>query len=179
MCIVSLKCTTTSWIRTSLHVERIVAYDTLFLAFAVILYSRFGGVIFLHRNNDVCVRTEMHELRFCIWSVWFSASIKWSFYFDGNLCMFPFCRIGVALYEYMQLKKTLNSLVNTDAIDINTKYPDYIYIKYHIYRESMQRRKHEELADKVCDSLCHRHHLISIWLQFFCFFFIWFWNWTK
>lgn len=50
----------------------------------------------------------------------------------------------------MQLKKTLNSLVNTDAIDINAKHPDYIYIKYHIYRESMLRRKHEELADKVC-----------------------------
>lgn len=51
-------------------------------------------------------------------------------------------------YEYQHLKKTLNSLVKADALDINAKHPDYIYIKYHIYRESMLRRKHEELADK-------------------------------
>lgn len=63
--------------------------------------------------------------------------------------IYLFHRIGVVFYEYMQLKKTLNSLVNTNAIDINAKHPDYIYIKYHIYRESMLRRKHEEQADKV------------------------------
>lgn len=66
-----------------------------------------------------------------------------------NLFITLFRRVGVVFYEYLQLKKTLNSLVNTDAIDINAKHPDYIYIKYHIYRESMLRRKHEELADKV------------------------------
>lgn len=81
---------------------------------------------------------------FCLYRMWNEA------FFSNSFIVFVVHRIGVVFYEYMQLKKTLNSLVSTDAIDINAKHPDYIYIKYHIYRESMLRRKHEELADKVC-----------------------------
>lgn len=57
--------------------------------------------------------------------------------------------VGIIFYEYLHIKRKLNSLVNADVFDLSTKHPDYIYIKYHIYKESMLKKKHEELADKV------------------------------
>lgn len=51
-------------------------------------------------------------------------------------------------HEYYKIKKRLNSIVDTNVFDIDQKCPDYIYIKYHIYRESMRNIKIEE-QDKV------------------------------
>lgn len=42
----------------------------------------------------------------------------------------------------------LNSLVTTDVLDIHKKRPDYIYIKYSIYRESMNQLRTMEEHDK-------------------------------
>lgn len=60
-------------------------------------------------------------------------------------------RFGVILHEYLGFRTRLNNLVNADACDIERKRPDYIYIKYHIYKESMLQQKHEELQNSVCD----------------------------
>lgn len=42
----------------------------------------------------------------------------------------------------------LNSLVNTDVLDIDKKRPDYIYIKYSIYRETMNELRTKAEYDK-------------------------------
>lgn len=59
-------------------------------------------------------------------------------------------RFGAIIHEYVGFKRRLNSLINADLCDLERKRPDYIYIKYHIYKESMLLREHEELANKVC-----------------------------
>lgn len=56
--------------------------------------------------------------------------------------------IAGVFYEYYRLKWTLNSMVNTDVLDIDKKRPDYIYIKYSIYRESMAQLKYKQEYDK-------------------------------
>lgn len=52
-------------------------------------------------------------------------------------------------YEYYQLQHQLKSLVNSNVLNLGSKHPDYIYIKYHIYKETMLQKKHEELEGKV------------------------------
>ncbi|XP_058832132.1 protein SERAC1 isoform X3 [Topomyia yanbarensis] len=41
-------------------------------------------------------------------------------------------------YEVYRTYSALNSLVDTRVLDIDRKRPDYIYIKHHIYRQSLQ-----------------------------------------
>lgn len=43
----------------------------------------------------------------------------------------------------------LNSLVSPYVLNLDKKHPDYIYVKYHIYKESMQQQRHEELENEV------------------------------
>lgn len=50
--------------------------------------------------------------------------------------------------EYYRLKRTLNHLINTDCLDVDKKRPDYIYIKYSIYRESMAARRQQHQFDR-------------------------------
>lgn len=47
------------------------------------------------------------------------------------------CSVGTVFLEYYRLKRTLNNLISNDCLDVDQKRPDYIYIKYSIYRESM------------------------------------------
>lgn len=56
--------------------------------------------------------------------------------------------VGAVLLEYYRLRRTLNQLINTDCLDVDMKRPDYIYIKYSIYRESMAERRHQQQVDR-------------------------------
>lgn len=40
-------------------------------------------------------------------------------------------------------------MISPFVINFESKHPDYIYIKYHIYKESMQQKKDAELQSKV------------------------------
>lgn len=40
-------------------------------------------------------------------------------------------------------------MISPYAVDVESKHPDYIYIKYAIYKESMEQRKNAELQSKV------------------------------
>lgn len=51
---------------------------------------------------------------------------------------------SASAYEYYLIKKRLNNLLAHDALEIHKKRPDYIYIKYSIYRESMTELLTEE-----------------------------------
>lgn len=60
-----------------------------------------------------------------------------------------FHRVGLAYYEYYRVQKRLNLLISPFVLNIDSKHPDYIYIKYHIYKESMQEKKNAELKNGV------------------------------
>lgn len=60
-----------------------------------------------------------------------------------------FFRAGLIYYEYYRINQRLNSLISPYVLDSETKHPDYIYIKYHIYKESMEQQKNAELQSKV------------------------------
>lgn len=47
----------------------------------------------------------------------------------------------------MQL--SLNSIINTNVLDIDKKRPDYIYLKYSIYKESIAEIRNSQKYDKV------------------------------
>ena len=53
------------------------------------------------------------------------------------------------MYDVYRFKRRLSSLLDTNALDIDKKRPDYIYIKYHIYRESMEKMKEMNAENKV------------------------------
>lgn len=46
----------------------------------------------------------------------------------------------------------MNNLISPDVLKLESKNPDYIYLKYHIYKESMERRKYKELESQVNSS---------------------------
>ncbi|XP_052861761.1 protein SERAC1 isoform X1 [Anopheles cruzii] len=52
--------------------------------------------------------------------------------------------VGVLSYEAYRTYAALTSLVDTRALDIDRKRPDYIYIKHHIYRQSLRERAANE-----------------------------------
>lgn len=58
-------------------------------------------------------------------------------------------RAGLIYYEYSRIRQRLNQMISPFVINFESKHPDYIYIKYHIYRESMQQKKNAELQNKV------------------------------
>ncbi len=49
------------------------------------------------------------------------------------------------------MEQSLNSLVNTNVLDIDKKRHDYIYLKYSIYKESLAEMKNSQTYDKVSD----------------------------
>uniref|UniRef100_A0A182R0X8 GPI inositol-deacylase n=1 Tax=Anopheles farauti TaxID=69004 RepID=A0A182R0X8_9DIPT len=48
--------------------------------------------------------------------------------------------LGVLSYEAYRTYAALSSLVDTRVLDFDRKRPDYIYIKHHIYRQSLRER---------------------------------------
>lgn len=44
-------------------------------------------------------------------------------------------------------------MVNKNVLDLDTKRPDYIYIKYPIYRENVMKMKRKEQQSKVLNTL--------------------------
>lgn len=53
-----------------------------------------------------------------------------------------------AYNEYKRIQKRLDSLVSPYILNLDTKHPDYIYVKYHIYKELMLQQRHEELENE-------------------------------
>uniref|UniRef100_A0A2M4A0Q7 Protein SERAC1 n=1 Tax=Anopheles triannulatus TaxID=58253 RepID=A0A2M4A0Q7_9DIPT len=64
--------------------------------------------------------------------------------------------LGVLSYEAYRTYAALTSLVDTRVLDIDRKRPDYIYIKHHIYRQSLR----EQAASEE-----NRHRLMSAIVQ--------------
>ncbi|GAB0098153.1 GPI inositol-deacylase [Sergentomyia squamirostris] len=52
--------------------------------------------------------------------------------------------IGLLTCEIFRIRKKFSALVNTSVMDYDTKRPDYIYINYSIYRESLRKMQEEE-----------------------------------
>lgn len=52
--------------------------------------------------------------------------------------------VGLVSYEAYRTYSALNNLVDTRVLDIDRKRPDYIYIKHHIYRQSLQEQLEQE-----------------------------------
>ncbi|XP_062564751.1 protein SERAC1 isoform X2 [Armigeres subalbatus] len=52
--------------------------------------------------------------------------------------------IGLVSYEAYRTYSSLSNLVDTRVLDIDRKRPDYIYIKHHIYRQSLQEQLEQE-----------------------------------
>ncbi|XP_055593285.1 protein SERAC1 isoform X3 [Uranotaenia lowii] len=52
--------------------------------------------------------------------------------------------VGLVSYEAYRTYYALNNLVDTRVLDIDRKRPDYIYIKHHIYRQSLQEQLEQE-----------------------------------
>lgn len=63
--------------------------------------------------------------------------------------LFSIFRAGLIYYEYSRFRQRLNHMISPFVINFESKHPDYIYIKYHIYRESMQQKKNAELQSEV------------------------------
>ncbi|XP_058056623.1 protein SERAC1 isoform X2 [Anopheles bellator] len=62
--------------------------------------------------------------------------------------------VGVLSYEAYRTYAALTSLVDTRALDIDRKRPDYIYIKHHIYRQSLRERAaHEENRNRLMSAI--------------------------
>lgn len=53
------------------------------------------------------------------------------------------------VYFYFKMEQSLNSIINTNVLDIDKKRPDYIYLKYSIYKESLAEIKNSQTYDKV------------------------------
>lgn len=64
------------------------------------------------------------------------------------LLLFIF-RVGSVVYFYYKMQQSLNSIINTTVLDIDKKRPDYIYLKYSIYKESLAEIQNSQTYDKV------------------------------
>ncbi|XP_037039929.1 protein SERAC1 isoform X2 [Bradysia coprophila] len=56
--------------------------------------------------------------------------------------------VGSVVYFYYKMEQSLNAIINTNVLDIDKKRPDYIYLKYSIYKESLAEIKHSQTYDK-------------------------------
>lgn len=55
--------------------------------------------------------------------------------------------VGLVGFEAYRTYSALSNLVDTRVLDIDRKRPDYIYIKHHIYRQSLQEQLEQERED--------------------------------
>lgn len=73
----------------------------------------------------------------------------------GKICAGTglFSIVGVVSYEAYRTYSALTNLVDTRVLDVDRKRPDYIYIKHHIYRQSLleieQERRDSKLVNVV------------------------------
>lgn len=58
-----------------------------------------------------------------------------------------FSIVGIVSYEAYRTYSALTTLVDTRVLDVDRKRPDYIYIKHHIYRQSLQEQIEQERRD--------------------------------
>lgn len=67
----------------------------------------------------------------------------------GKICAGTglFSIVGVVSYEAYRTYSALTSLVDTRVLDVDRKRPDYIYIKHHIYRQSLLEQIEQERRD--------------------------------
>lgn len=55
--------------------------------------------------------------------------------------------VGLVGFEAYRTYSTLSNLVDSRVLDIDRKRPDYIYIKHHIYRQSLKEQLEQERED--------------------------------
>lgn len=60
-----------------------------------------------------------------------------------------FFRAGMIYCEYYRIQQRLNFMISPFVVNSESRHPDYIYIKYHIYKETMQQKKDAELQSQV------------------------------
>lgn len=60
---------------------------------------------------------------------------------------FAIFSVGVVSYEAYRTYSALTNLVDTRVLDVDRKRPDYIYIKHHIYRQSLLEQLEQERRD--------------------------------
>ncbi|KAL1400900.1 hypothetical protein pipiens_007036 [Culex pipiens pipiens] len=67
----------------------------------------------------------------------------------GKICAGTglFSIVGVVSYEAYRTYSALTNLVDTRVLDVDRKRPDYIYIKHHIYRQSLLEQLEQERRD--------------------------------
>lgn len=67
----------------------------------------------------------------------------------GKICAGSglFSIVGIVSYEAYRTYSALTSLVDTRVLDVDRKRPDYIYIKHHIYRQSLLEQIEQERRD--------------------------------
>lgn len=64
--------------------------------------------------------------------------------FSQTTLLFANFSIGLVGYEAYRTYSAVSNLVDTRVLDIDRKRPDYIYIKHHIYRQSLQEQLEQE-----------------------------------
>lgn len=67
----------------------------------------------------------------------------------GKICAGSglFSIVGIVSYEAYRTYSALTTLVDTRVLDVDRKRPDYIYIKHHIYRQSLLEQIEQERRD--------------------------------
>ncbi|XP_053684773.1 protein SERAC1 isoform X2 [Sabethes cyaneus] len=64
--------------------------------------------------------------------------------------------LGLVGYEAYRMHAALSSLIDTRVLDIDRKRPDYIYIKHHIYRQSLlEQLEQEQQNSKLVNVVVH------------------------
>uniref|UniRef100_A0A336M9E7 Protein SERAC1 n=1 Tax=Culicoides sonorensis TaxID=179676 RepID=A0A336M9E7_CULSO len=62
---------------------------------------------------------------------------------------------GLVTYEFLKIRKQINSIVNTRVLDIHRKGPEFIYIKHHIYRKSLEKELKAEQSKNFVNVIVH------------------------
>ncbi|CAD7080998.1 unnamed protein product [Hermetia illucens] len=62
---------------------------------------------------------------------------------------------GLLMYEKYKINQFLGSVIDTRVLEVDKKRPDYIYIKYHIYRESIKRQREKEQGTYWINIIIH------------------------
>ncbi|XP_063709707.1 protein SERAC1 isoform X2 [Culicoides brevitarsis] len=63
--------------------------------------------------------------------------------------------LGLISYEFYKIHKQINSVVNTRVLDLHRKGPEFIYIKHHIYRKSLEKELKAQQSKNFVNVIVH------------------------
>lgn len=58
-------------------------------------------------------------------------------------------------YEFYKIRRQINSVVNTRVLDLHRKGPEFIYIKHHIYRKSLEKELKAQQSKNFVNVIVH------------------------